>query len=570
VVQREPEQLAGVQTGQILAGKYRVERVLGVGGMGAVVAAHHVQLDTKVAIKFLLPDMIANRESVDRFAREARAAVKITSEHVARVFDVGTLENGAPYIVMEFLDGTDLAGWIKQRGPLSFEDAVDFLLQACVAIAEAHALGIVHRDLKPANLFCIRSADGRQTVKVLDFGISKVTNPSASAPSLGLTHTAALMGSPFYMSPEQMESTRGVDARTDIWALGIILFELLTGKVPFYGETVPEVSLKIATRAPPPLRSVRPDAPEGLEATILRCLEKDRERRYGNVADLALALLPFAPKRAKASVEKIAAIVRATGLSATLSPSSLSDATQLSPSSTIAPFGRTATTSKGSKAKIGTFAVLGLVAIAGAALGLRRLTADPQATQTGAASTAATSGAASGECAPNAARCNGTIPVSCTGGHWTNGAVTAGQCGATCTPGSAAAGCIGDAPQTCSPTGVLETGSRCPYACSEGACVGVCVPGNTQCANAGAMQTCGSDGRWETPVSCSKASGCRNGACALLESGKTPPPPRQHLPGPPPPPAATPTAAPPKPKPDCEPNFTFDDQGRKHFKPECF
>jgi eukaryotic-like serine/threonine-protein kinase len=216
VTQGDLERLAGVREGDVLAGKYRVDRVLGAGGMGAVVAAYHMQLETKVALKFLLPAMLANEDAVTRFAREARAAVKITNEHVARVLDVGTLESGAPYIVMEYLDGTDLAGWLRQRGPLPIEEAIDFVLQAGEALAEAHALGIVHRDLKPANLFYIRSADGRPTIKVLDFGISKVTNLSASASNLVRTQTATLMGSPFYMSPEQMEATHAVDARTDI------------------------------------------------------------------------------------------------------------------------------------------------------------------------------------------------------------------------------------------------------------------------------------------------------------------------------------------------------------------
>ena len=170
----------GVRQGDILAGKYRVERVLGAGGMGVVVAAHHVQLDKRVAIKFLLPEAMGNAEAVERFAREARAAVKITSEHVARVIDVGTLETGAPYMVMEFLEGHDLAQWVRLRGPLPLDQAVDFVLQACEAIAEAHALGIVHRDLKPANLFIVRGADAMHAVKVLDFGISKATGPASS------------------------------------------------------------------------------------------------------------------------------------------------------------------------------------------------------------------------------------------------------------------------------------------------------------------------------------------------------------------------------------------------------
>ena len=270
---------AGVREGDILAGKYRVERVLGVGGMGVVVAAHHIQLDEKVALKFLLPHMLTNGEAVARFAREARAAVKIKSEHVARVLDVGTLETGAPYMVMEFLEGLDLGVWLQQRGALAFEQAVEFVLQACVAVAEAHALGIVHRDLKPANLFCIRRADGQLSIKVLDFGISKTTAAGSSAPEVSMTATSAMMGSPLYMSPEQMESAKNVDRRTDIWALGVILYELLARTTPFDGDSMPAVCMKITAQPPPPLSTFRPDAPPGLEAVILHCLEKDCERR---------------------------------------------------------------------------------------------------------------------------------------------------------------------------------------------------------------------------------------------------------------------------------------------------
>lgn len=329
---------AGVQQGDILAGKYRVERVLGVGGMGVVVSAHHMHLDVKVAIKFLLPEMLSHVEAVGRFAREAQAAVRIKSEHVARVIDVGTLENGAPYMVMEFLEGGDLAAWLEQRGPLPIEQAVDFLLQATIAVAEAHGLGIVHRDLKPANLFCIRGADGRFAIKVLDFGISKMAQSAGS-----LTRTSAMMGSPYYMSPEQMRSSKDVDARTDIWAMGVVLFELLTRSVPFQGETQSEVCVKIITDAPPPIRELRPDVPSGLQDVILKCLEKDRNRRYPNVAEMALGLLPFAPKHAKSYVEKVAGIIQAAGLSATaLSVPLTPDGVGVPMATpTIAPFGRT-------------------------------------------------------------------------------------------------------------------------------------------------------------------------------------------------------------------------------------
>src|SRR5689334_2466189 len=291
---------AGVRAGDIIAGKYRVDKVLGVGGMGVVVAAHHIDLDEKVAIKFLLPDVLGNQDAVIRFAREARAAVKIKSEHVAKVTDVGKLENGAPYMVMEYLEGTDLAGWLTQQGVLPPDLAVDFLLQACEAIAEAHTVGIVHRDLKPANLFVIRRPDGALAVKVLDFGISKAAD--AGGISSGMTHTAAFMGSPLYMSPEQMHSPKDADVRTDVWALGVILFELLTGELPFVADSIFALREQMLSTAPASLRSKRPDAPEGLEAAIQRCLDKDRQKRFQTIGELSLALLPFAPKRSKLSV----------------------------------------------------------------------------------------------------------------------------------------------------------------------------------------------------------------------------------------------------------------------------
>jgi len=363
---------AGVRAGDVLAGKYRVERVLGVGGMGVVVAAHHMQLDEKVAIKFLLPEMLGHAEAVGRFAREARAAVKIKSEHVARVLDVGILETGAPYMVMEFLDGGDLGAWLDQRGPLPIEQAVEFVLQASIAVAEAHSLGIVHRDLKPANLFCIRGADGRLIIKVLDFGISKMTNMGNSAPG-SFTRTSTMMGSPYYMSPEQMRSPKDVDARTDIWALGVVLYELLTKSVPFQGDTQAEVCVKIVTEPPPPVRDFRPDVPEGLQAVILACLEKDRKKRYRNIAEMAVAMLPFGPRQSKATVEKVIGIIQAAGLSASaVSVPATPTAPRPHPSSpTIAPVGHTVSGS--SRRKVAVVAVLGALGVTAAAavIGLR-------------------------------------------------------------------------------------------------------------------------------------------------------------------------------------------------------
>jgi serine/threonine-protein kinase len=297
-----------VQPGDVLAGKFRVERVLGVGGMGVVVAAMHLQLNQRVALKFLLPDVLKSPELVARFHREAQSTTRIKSEHVVRVIDVGTLESGAPYMVMEFLEGQDLAQLIKQRGGLPGQEAIEYLLQACEALAEAHMLGIVHRDLKPANLFLTQHADGTPLIKVLDFGISKAVLED-EAPGQGLTQTQAVMGSPQYMSPEQLKSSRSVDGRSDVWALGIILHELLTGETAFRADTIPQLYVAILSERPPPLRMRRPDAPAGVEAIILRCLEKDPLHRFADIAAFATALGEFAPTRARPSIERVQRIV---------------------------------------------------------------------------------------------------------------------------------------------------------------------------------------------------------------------------------------------------------------------
>jgi serine/threonine protein kinase len=343
VSQEGATRASGVFEGEILDGKYRVQHVLGAGGMGMVVLAQDIGLDHKVAIKLLLPEMLSNPKAVGRFAREARNAVRIKGQHMTRVLGVGTLATGAPYMVMEFLEGCDLHQLLQQRGPLPFDEAIDFVLQACEVAAEAHALGIVHRDFKPANLFCVRGVDGRFSVKVLDFGISKVTPLDGSPSLMHMTNTTGLLGSPFYMSPEQMIAPYAVDHRTDIWALGIIIHELLTGSVPFPGTTLPEVTIRIHSCPPVLLREGRPDAPEGLQSVVTRCLEKDREKRFANVGELARALLPFGSRRASAWVDRIADIVHASGSSPASGgvPLSTTGRSQVS-TGTIAPLGATA------------------------------------------------------------------------------------------------------------------------------------------------------------------------------------------------------------------------------------
>jgi eukaryotic-like serine/threonine-protein kinase len=289
-------------SGTILAEKFRIERVIGQGNMGVVVLATHLQLDQQVALKFLLPSGLSQSELEARFAQEARAAAKIRSEHVARVIDVSTLDDGAPYIVMEYLEGTDLAKQLERKGPHSVAEAVSLVLQACEALAEAHAAGIVHRDLKLSNLFVASYPDGAPCVKVLDFGISKYNIPG-SDPDLSMTDTAAVMGSPLYMSPEQMRSTRNVDARSDIWALGVILYELVSGRVPFDAQTMPLLCSMVLQDDPPPLDR---NLPPGFELALLRCLAKDRSQRYQNVHQLARALAEFAPREAQRSLDRIA------------------------------------------------------------------------------------------------------------------------------------------------------------------------------------------------------------------------------------------------------------------------
>jgi serine/threonine-protein kinase len=281
-----------VAAGDIVAGKYRVERVLGAGGMGVVVAARHLDLDQPVALKFILPHALAGKGNVERFMREARAAVRLKSEHVARVYDVGRDGEDRPFMVLELLEGMDLAKLSKQKGPLPVADAVEYVLQACEALVEAHAAGIVHRDLKPQNLFVTRRLNGTPLLKVLDFGIAKAIGPGAAG-QMALTDSAAIIGSPLYMAPEQMRSARSAEIRSDIWALGVILYELLGGQLPFDGETVTEVCIHVVNEDPAPLLTLRPGLDPNLVGIVMRCLEKEVEARYHNVSALAASLEPF-------------------------------------------------------------------------------------------------------------------------------------------------------------------------------------------------------------------------------------------------------------------------------------
>ncbi|HEX6276871.1 MAG TPA: protein kinase [Polyangiaceae bacterium] len=305
-----------VSDGDLVADKYRIERILGEGGMGHVYAAIHEQLGIRVAIKILSPTLSQNEDAVRRFSREARASVRIQSEHVARVLDVGQLDSGAPYMVMEFLSGNDLAHELKQRGSLPTQEAIQYVLQASEAVAEAHALGVIHRDLKPANLFLTSRSDGSPLVKVLDFGIAKAVAPEQGAfePSPSLTATHSFLGSPAYMSPEQVRTPKSVDMRSDIWSLGTILYELLMGELPFRGSNALDLLAAVASDPMPSIRAKRPDVSPELEAVIARCLEKKPVDRYQSVADFARALAPHAPPASLPSIARISGIQRPTPL----------------------------------------------------------------------------------------------------------------------------------------------------------------------------------------------------------------------------------------------------------------
>lgn len=294
-----------LQPGQVLVEKYRVLRLIGRGGMAQVYAAHHELLHQTVALKLLLPELASFPQAPARFLNEARAAARIRGENIATVMDVGMLGDGTPFIVLEYLEGRDLEAYAVERGPLPAAEAIDYVLQALQALAQAHALGIVHRDVKPSNLFLAQHPDGSTVLKVLDFGISKATPVLGQVIDGNSTSTHMMLGSPLYMAPEQARNAKAVDPRADIWAIGVVLYRLLAGRVPFTGASLAELLMVIAQDEPASVRDVRPDLPGGLEDAIGRCLRKRPDERFSSVAELAMTLQPFGAPDAARRVERI-------------------------------------------------------------------------------------------------------------------------------------------------------------------------------------------------------------------------------------------------------------------------
>jgi eukaryotic-like serine/threonine-protein kinase len=314
--------------GEVIAGKYRLERRLSSGGMGEVYEAKHLLLGRRFAVKLLLPRYADQGEMLARFQLEAKAAGMLESEHIAAVTDFGFANDGAPYLLMEYLDGEDLAHLLARTGPLSPGRAVDLVMQACRGLALAHRHGIIHRDLKPENLFVLARSDRSELLKILDFGIAKLREPvdesgrgeekagtrpgedsrglASSATELGqhgtrepanlgvMTRSGIALGTPCYMSPEQARGDRAIDQRTDIYSLGVILYELLSGQKPHVAEGYNAILFHILTQPPTPLAQLRQDLPIGLAEVVANAMAFDRDSRYASVLDLADALRPFA------------------------------------------------------------------------------------------------------------------------------------------------------------------------------------------------------------------------------------------------------------------------------------
>ncbi|MCC6648277.1 MAG: serine/threonine protein kinase [Polyangiaceae bacterium] len=391
--------------GEVIDGKYRIDRMLGQGGMGAVAAAFHLLRKAPVALKFISPDIVRVPGAVERFVNEAVAASQIDSDHVVRIFDVGQMPSGLPYIVMEMMSGQDLAVVLEREGPtgLPVPRAVHFVLQILRALQVAHGAGIIHRDLKPSNAFVITKDGEPDFVKLLDFGISKITQ-DASESAQHLTQTNTGLGTPLYMSPEQARNARDATPRSDIYSVSAILYELLTARTPYLADTPNDLLFKLFTTEPDDIRGVRPDVPEGLAAAIHRGLSKEPAGRPASVTELAELIAPYADARSASIVSKLgpsrSSLVSSDPQATVIAPSGPLDRTAIA-SSTVGA--RTVPAAQGGgatelnmgvsdapggaaqkkKSNAGVLAAVGVVAVlalAGGGVALSRGSATPAAT----------------------------------------------------------------------------------------------------------------------------------------------------------------------------------------------
>ena len=503
-----------VGAGTLLAGKYRLESLIGRGGMGSVWRAEHLGLNAPVAVKLLdYLFLTGSADALSRFHREARAAATIRSPHVVQTFDHGIDQAlGIPFIVMELMDGESLGSRLKRVGRLAPAEVARIITHVARALSRAHEASIVHRDLKPDNIFLVRNED-EEIAKVLDFGIAKAEMQGTGGSA---TITGAVMGTASYMSPEQISGAK-VDFRSDLWALGVIACECLTGKRPFEADSVGRMALKICIE-PIPMPSSFAPIPAGFDEWFSRLVNRDPAARFASARDAADALRHVCT----------GAAIAARSSEPILAPPAPDAIGQqdVQRTFTAPPVSRTANLSRRPPSKRRRLLPLaaGVLAVMALAIALsRRQSVTPAKQQQAAASSSAQVAAtttpalakAADVCEPNARSCEGTTPRSCVGGQWTTLPVSAGECGAECTPESS--------PPRCGTSGIPES----------------CEP----------------TGTWRANAACKNYQECRAGECVLKKPAPGAPPPR------------APAAAP---KPDCDPSYTLDSRGQKHFKPECF
>jgi serine/threonine protein kinase len=291
-----------LREGVLVSGKYRIEKLIARGGMGLVYRASQPMIARRVALKVVRPELLSHPDAAEKLINEACVLGQFQNDHVCRILDAGRLEDGAPYLVLEYLDGTDLRVLLNRENRIEPRRAVDWMMDLLEALAEAHALGIVHRDVKPENLVLAQTPSG-ESVKLLDFGICFARHvPGADERRLSEGNS---VGSPHYMAPEQISSPDSSDHRIDIWSVGVVLFELLSGEPPFEGDNAMSICAQVLAREPVALTQLVPSLPAGLAQVVARCLSKEPDQRHADVLELAEALAPYATDGASEALPRI-------------------------------------------------------------------------------------------------------------------------------------------------------------------------------------------------------------------------------------------------------------------------